>query len=259
MNAVAPQGRHHTPAYCVLSGPERYKGRACSGLITSLFFSFLLISSYNHLLARLEDQNSEQIEVYTLFSVNYFISLGLLVGHFKWCVSYWAFYKQLPTLYSRDNFREKKLCDFQFSDKLFMFQLPHSPGTFTIEAAVLGLRLGHFLPQLNLNFAIPSALSEAQPWAWWLSSIDNGTFWKKGKTAESQASHEEKECNPRSKPRKDGHKPPSRGCVQGTQEKRRPGPLFSLTWFSMAGDKGMVGETCNSSDMFDPRMLKTPH
>lgn len=76
-------------------------------------FNSLLISSYNHLLARLEDQISEKIEVYTLFSVNYFISLAFLIGHFKRCISHWIFYKQPPTLFSRDNISEEELCDFQ--------------------------------------------------------------------------------------------------------------------------------------------------
>ena len=144
-------------ASCFLSGPESREGWACSGLITSLslFFFFLIDFFLQSSLATLEDQNSEQVEVDTLFSVNYFTSLGFLVGHFKWRVSCWVFYKPSPNLFSRDNASEKEPCDFQLSDKVFRFQLSPFPSTFTIKAAVPGLRPQHFLPPPNLDFAIP--------------------------------------------------------------------------------------------------------
>lgn len=121
----------------------------------SLFFFFLIDFFLQPALATLEEQNSEQVEVDTLFSVNYFTSLGFLVGHFKWCVSCWVFYKPSPSLFSRDNASEKEPCDFQLSDKVFRFQLSPFPSTFTIKAAVPGLWPQHFLPPANLDFAIP--------------------------------------------------------------------------------------------------------
>lgn len=91
-----------------------------------------------------------------------------------------------------------------------MFQSSHSPGTFTIKAAVLGFRLWKDSPQTNLNFVIPicfgrsTAMSlvalEHQPWRFleerpghWISF------------------HPQRGVQPKVKA-KDWHKPSSQDC-----------------------------------------------
>lgn len=88
------QGRHCFPRYLLpIASSQPWKVRRPSlfwlnDFSPSLFFSFLIDFFFQPSLTRLEDRNSEWIEVYTpLFSVNYFISLVFLVGHFDWCVS----------------------------------------------------------------------------------------------------------------------------------------------------------------------------
>ena len=62
----------------------------------------------------------------------------------------------------------------------------------------------------------------------------------------SYSTHKEKEYSPRSKPRTGTNLPLGTAMYSGAQAKRTPGPLFSLTWFSMAGDKGGLREGCDS-------------
>lgn len=148
MWALSPQGWYiFQSTHCLLLPLQPWKVEQLnlSGLTTflslSFFYRFLPIT----ISGKMRGPEFRADGSITLFSVNYFISLGFLVEHFKWCVSYQVFYKQSPTLFSRDNRSKMKLCDFQLSDKVFVFLLFHFAGTFTIKAVILGLRQGHFL------------------------------------------------------------------------------------------------------------------
>lgn len=108
-----------------------------------------------------------------------------------------------------------------------MFQSSHSPGTFTIKAAILGFRLGKDSPQTNLNFAIPicfgrsTAMSlvalEHQPWHF----LEEGPgHWI--------SFHPQRGVQPKVKA-KDWHKPSSQDCYvpRSTGTKKVWPSLFS--------------------------------
>ena len=108
-----------------------------------------------------------------------------------------------------------------------MFQSSHSPGTFTIKAAILGFRLWKDSPQTNLNFAIPicfgrsTAMSlvalEHQPWHF----LEEGPgHWI--------SFHPQRGVQPKVKA-KDWHKPSSQDCYvpRSTGTKKVWPSLFS--------------------------------
>lgn len=148
MWALPPQGWYiFQSTHCLLLPLQPWKVEQLnlSGLTTFLSLSFFYWFLPITISGKMRGPEFRADGSITLFSVNYFISLGFSVEHFKWCVSYQIFYKQSPTLFSRDNRSKMKLCDFQLSDKVFVFLLFHFAGTFTIKAVILGLRQGHFL------------------------------------------------------------------------------------------------------------------